>query len=253
MLHRHPADKDATDIELALDAALAARARPDRWCCRRRRRTARPRAGQRRPAGVGPASPAWRSTARLGPAVVTVVRPEAPCRSRRRGRRAPVAAARRMPATGVTSRGVRWPLATPTCSPVPGAQQRGDRARRAVACATGVLLVVLPGERVADVPRRRPLRPDRPEPGRPPPTRPRPAAIREEPPMIVELQVLPTPSGTPEDRHAHVEAAIAVIQALRASTTRWGRSARRSRARPTRCGRCCAGPTRPRSPPAPTA
>jgi uncharacterized protein (TIGR00106 family) len=31
--------------------------------------------------------------------------------------------------------------------------------------------------------------------------------------MIVELQVLPTPSGTPEDRHAHVEAAIAVIQA----------------------------------------
>ena len=30
--------------------------------------------------------------------------------------------------------------------------------------------------------------------------------------MIVELQVLPTPSGTPEDRHAHVEAAIAVIQ-----------------------------------------
>ena len=31
--------------------------------------------------------------------------------------------------------------------------------------------------------------------------------------MIAEIQVLPTPAGTPDDRHAHVEAAIAVIQA----------------------------------------
>ncbi len=31
--------------------------------------------------------------------------------------------------------------------------------------------------------------------------------------MIVELQVLPSPSGTDTDRYAHVEAAIAVIQA----------------------------------------
>jgi uncharacterized protein YqgV (UPF0045/DUF77 family) len=31
--------------------------------------------------------------------------------------------------------------------------------------------------------------------------------------MIVEVQCLPTPAGTPEDPHAHVEAAIAVIQA----------------------------------------
>lgn len=30
--------------------------------------------------------------------------------------------------------------------------------------------------------------------------------------MIVELQCLPTPSGTPDDLHAHVEAAIEVIQ-----------------------------------------
>ncbi len=30
--------------------------------------------------------------------------------------------------------------------------------------------------------------------------------------MIAELQCLPTPSGTPDDLHAHVEAAIAVIQ-----------------------------------------
>lgn len=29
--------------------------------------------------------------------------------------------------------------------------------------------------------------------------------------MIAELQVLPRPSGTPDDPHAHVEAAIAVI------------------------------------------
>jgi uncharacterized protein YqgV (UPF0045/DUF77 family) len=31
--------------------------------------------------------------------------------------------------------------------------------------------------------------------------------------MIAEIQCLPTPSGRPDDRHAHVEAAIAVIQA----------------------------------------
>lgn len=31
--------------------------------------------------------------------------------------------------------------------------------------------------------------------------------------MIAELQVLPRPSGTPDDPHAHVEAAIAVLGA----------------------------------------
>jgi uncharacterized protein YqgV (UPF0045/DUF77 family) len=31
--------------------------------------------------------------------------------------------------------------------------------------------------------------------------------------MLVEIQCLPTPAGTPDDPHAHVEAAIAVIQA----------------------------------------
>jgi uncharacterized protein YqgV (UPF0045/DUF77 family) len=31
--------------------------------------------------------------------------------------------------------------------------------------------------------------------------------------MIVELQCLPTPAGRPDDPHAHVEAAIAVIVA----------------------------------------
>ncbi len=30
--------------------------------------------------------------------------------------------------------------------------------------------------------------------------------------MIVELQCLPSPAGRPDDPHAHVEAAIAVIQ-----------------------------------------
>ena len=29
--------------------------------------------------------------------------------------------------------------------------------------------------------------------------------------MIVEIQCLPSPAGTPEDPHAHIEAAIAVI------------------------------------------
>jgi uncharacterized protein YqgV (UPF0045/DUF77 family) len=36
----------------------------------------------------------------------------------------------------------------------------------------------------------------------------RPRAI-----IIAEIQVAPSPPGTPEDPHAHVEAAIAVIQA----------------------------------------
>jgi uncharacterized protein YqgV (UPF0045/DUF77 family) len=31
--------------------------------------------------------------------------------------------------------------------------------------------------------------------------------------VIAEIQVAPTPAGTPDDPHAHVEAAIAVIQA----------------------------------------
>ncbi len=31
--------------------------------------------------------------------------------------------------------------------------------------------------------------------------------------MIIEIQVLPTPAGTADDPHAHVEAAIAVIAA----------------------------------------
>jgi uncharacterized protein YqgV (UPF0045/DUF77 family) len=31
--------------------------------------------------------------------------------------------------------------------------------------------------------------------------------------VIAEIQVAPSPAGTPEDPHAHVEAAIAVIQA----------------------------------------
>jgi uncharacterized protein YqgV (UPF0045/DUF77 family) len=31
--------------------------------------------------------------------------------------------------------------------------------------------------------------------------------------MLVEIQCLPTPAGTPDNPHAHVEAAIAVIQA----------------------------------------
>jgi len=30
--------------------------------------------------------------------------------------------------------------------------------------------------------------------------------------VIIEIQCLPSPAGTPEDPHAHIEAAIAVIQ-----------------------------------------
>ena len=31
--------------------------------------------------------------------------------------------------------------------------------------------------------------------------------------MLLEIQVMPNPSGTPDDRYRHVDAAIAVIQA----------------------------------------
>ena len=41
--------------------------------------------------------------------------------------------------------------------------------------------------------------------------------------VIAEIQVAPSPPGTPDDPHAHVEAAIAVIKAsgLRPPTVRW--------------------------------
>ena len=48
--------------------------------------------------------------------------------------------------------------------------------------------------------------------------------------VIAEIQVAPSPPGTADNPHAHVEAAIAVIQALRACATRSARSAPRSRA-----------------------
>ena len=88
-VHRHPADKDATDSELAVDLVLGLLRSIG---CRTRGRAAR--AARARPAAVAgsttcwPTScswprPAWRAlevTARLGPATVTVVRPGRPRR-----------------------------------------------------------------------------------------------------------------------------------------------------------------------------
>jgi uncharacterized protein YqgV (UPF0045/DUF77 family) len=38
-------------------------------------------------------------------------------------------------------------------------------------------------------------------------------AVPDRPVVIAEIQVAPSPPGTPDDPHAHVEAAIRVIQA----------------------------------------
>jgi uncharacterized protein YqgV (UPF0045/DUF77 family) len=46
-----------------------------------------------------------------------------------------------------------------------------------------------------------------------PPRRGRESERRPRAIIIAEIQVAPSPPGTPEDPHAHVEAAIAVIQA----------------------------------------
>lgn len=49
----------------------------------------------------------------------------------------------------------------------------------------------------------------------PAPSKAPPVAAASTPPghMIAEIQVIPRPVGTPEDRYKHVDAAIAVIQA----------------------------------------
>jgi uncharacterized protein YqgV (UPF0045/DUF77 family) len=41
---------------------------------------------------------------------------------------------------------------------------------------------------------------------------PRSTSSESENAVIVEIQCLPTPAGTPEDPHAHIESAIGVIQ-----------------------------------------
>ena len=61
VVERHPADKDATDLELAFDAARDARARADHGR-RRRGRPARPLPRQRARCSRRPASPTSRST-----------------------------------------------------------------------------------------------------------------------------------------------------------------------------------------------
>ena len=71
--------------------------------------------------------------------------------------------------------------------------------------------------------------------------------------VIAEIQVAPSPPGTPDDPHAHVEAAIARHPGVAASATRSARSAPRSRARTTRSGPRSAPRTRRCSRPAPPA
>lgn len=154
-IERYPADKDATDLELALDRAIRRRpssllllgggggrldhllanalvlARPD----------------------LGPFEP----TALVGSATMTVVHP---------GRRRSLAGApdeivSLLPfhgsASGVTTSGLRWPLSDATLPPgtTRGVSNQFLSTAAAVGVTAGVLLVVQPGS-VAEVPPTRP-------------------------------------------------------------------------------------------------
>ena len=158
VLHRHEADKDATDIELALDLAL-----DDTLVLPPARLVLIGGAGGRldhelanlalltsdRLADVA-------VEARLGSAVVAVVRPGRPVSLPAEVGEVLSLLPAGMSATGVTSSGVRWPLvdADLLAGSTRGLSNEVTEPVVSVACASGVLLVVLPGERVADVPRR---------------------------------------------------------------------------------------------------
>ena len=63
--------------------------------------------------------------------------------------------------------------------------------------------------------------------------------------MIVELQCLANPAGTPDDPYRHIEAAIAVIQSCGFTYEVRGPSAPPLRGSPTNCGPSCGRYTRP--------
>lgn len=155
-VHRHPADKDATDLELALSLV---------------RDVIVPAVGVRRLLVVGagggrldhlvgdllllasPITEGLEVTARLGDATVAIVRPEAP---RRVGGAVgevlsilPVHGA----AAGVTTTGVRWPLvdADLVAGTTRALSNELTAAIAEISVSSGVLAVVLPGTAAAAV------------------------------------------------------------------------------------------------------
>ena len=154
VLHRHEPDKDATDIDLALDLALdlqptqlvvigGAGGRLDHELANVALLVSD------RLADVA-------VEARLGAAVIAVVRPGRPVSLPAEVGEVVSLLPAGASASGVTSRGVRWPLvdADLLAGSTRALSNEVTEPVVSVACAAGALLVVLPGERVADVPRR---------------------------------------------------------------------------------------------------
>lgn len=163
-LHAYPADKDATDLELALDLVVALLG-PTRTDARRM-------AG-RRPSilvvggGGGrldhlladllmltaPRLADFDVTARFGPATVSVARPGVPTTVRGRPRDQVSLLPLHGEALGTTTTGLRWPLVdgflTPGTSRAVSNELVDGEAR--ITLARGVLAVVQPGTRGAEI------------------------------------------------------------------------------------------------------
>lgn len=155
VLHRHPADKDATDGELALD--LASRLH---------------RSDERRPlvviAGGGgrldhlladlallgsALTEPFEVRAHLGGVLVSVLRPDHPIRID--GTRSELVSLlpHGGPVTGLTTQGLRWPLrdARLAFGTTRGISNELVTGEAEIRIATGVLLVIRPGEKAAPI------------------------------------------------------------------------------------------------------
>lgn len=152
VVHRHEADKDATDSALALDLAMTLLA--DAGRDRRGSVTLLGRGGGRLDhlladllALGDPALAAADVTAHLGPATVSVVRPGSPRRlSGRAGEQVSLLPLNGV-ARGVTTSGLRWALtgAGLTAGTTRGLSNEFVAAEATVAIETGVVLAVQPG------------------------------------------------------------------------------------------------------------
>lgn len=148
-VHRHPTDKDATDAELALDLARTLR-RPDER-------------GDLIILGettgrldhlladialiASPATEGFRVRAHLGEATLTVIRPAEIGRISGRPRDLVSVLAYGGPVTGMTTTGLRWPLADATLMPgtTRGVSNELVADTAAIEIGTGALVVVQPG------------------------------------------------------------------------------------------------------------
>ncbi|MCB1040181.1 MAG: thiamine diphosphokinase [Acidimicrobiales bacterium] len=176
-IHAHPSDKDATDLELALDLVLAlvSGGAPPRLL------VVGPGAG-RLDLLLGDAlllsSPKLATlevSARIGPSALTVVRPGVPRRivatTGRAGEQVSILPVHG-PARGVTSAGLRWALTDADLAPgtTRGLSNELVAAAAEVRLGDGVLVVVQPGSIAGAIaPRATPYDPTPrlPEPGRP--------------------------------------------------------------------------------------